>query len=273
MKKLVIMGVLLCSAILLIGAQAGFAHPKKTINVAVEDCFNGIDDDGDSFVDCLDADCAGAQDVGCDTGLPGICGGGKVTCVDLAAQCVQNNQPVPEVCDDGIDNDCDGFIDAADSDCIQPPVEDCFNGIDDDGDSFVDCLDADCAGAQDVGCDTGLPGICGDGKVTCVDLAAQCVQNNQPVPEVCDDGIDNDCDGFIDAADSDCATEEDKVTICHIPRGNPARAHTITIDAESLSNHLAHGDTIGPCENSSKRHKKQPLIKTPKKAKRHPKGL
>lgn len=38
-----------------------------------------------------------------------------------------------------------------------------------------------------------------------------------------------------------------KVTICHIPPGNPGNAHTITISLNALQAHLAHGDTIGAC--------------------------
>jgi hypothetical protein len=38
-----------------------------------------------------------------------------------------------------------------------------------------------------------------------------------------------------------------KVTICHIPPGNPANAHTITVGASAVKAHLAHGDDIGPC--------------------------
>ena len=38
-----------------------------------------------------------------------------------------------------------------------------------------------------------------------------------------------------------------KVTICHIPPGNPAKAKTKSISAESVAAHLAHGDTLGPC--------------------------
>jgi hypothetical protein len=38
-----------------------------------------------------------------------------------------------------------------------------------------------------------------------------------------------------------------KVTICHIPPGNPASAKTLSISAESVADHLAHGDTLGPC--------------------------
>jgi hypothetical protein len=38
-----------------------------------------------------------------------------------------------------------------------------------------------------------------------------------------------------------------KVTICHIPPGNPAKAKTKSISAESVADHLAHGDTLGPC--------------------------
>ena len=38
-----------------------------------------------------------------------------------------------------------------------------------------------------------------------------------------------------------------KVTICHIPPGNPGNAHTITVGAPAVSAHLAHGDTLGAC--------------------------
>ncbi|HEX2568997.1 MAG TPA: hypothetical protein VH877_05505 [Polyangia bacterium] len=43
------------------------------------------------------------------------------------------------------------------------------------------------------------------------------------------------------------AGADGKVTICHIPPGNPANAHTITVGAPAVKAHLAHGDTIGPC--------------------------
>jgi len=39
----------------------------------------------------------------------------------------------------------------------------------------------------------------------------------------------------------------DKVTICHIPPGNPANAHEITVDAHAIPAHLAHGDNLGSC--------------------------
>lgn len=38
-----------------------------------------------------------------------------------------------------------------------------------------------------------------------------------------------------------------KITICHIPPGNPAAKHTLTIDGSAWPAHLAHGDTEGPC--------------------------
>lgn len=41
--------------------------------------------------------------------------------------------------------------------------------------------------------------------------------------------------------------EEEKVTICHIPPGNPDNAKTITVGASAVDAHLAHGDTLGPC--------------------------
>jgi len=39
-----------------------------------------------------------------------------------------------------------------------------------------------------------------------------------------------------------------KVTICHIPPGNPENAHTITVGMAAVPAHLAlHGDSIGEC--------------------------
>jgi hypothetical protein len=41
----------------------------------------------------------------------------------------------------------------------------------------------------------------------------------------------------------------DKITICHIPPGNPDNAHSITISESAVPAHLAHGDNRGECNN------------------------
>ena len=40
---------------------------------------------------------------------------------------------------------------------------------------------------------------------------------------------------------------ETKVTICHIPPGNPANLHEIVVGAPAQTAHLAHGDLLGSC--------------------------
>lgn len=42
-------------------------------------------------------------------------------------------------------------------------------------------------------------------------------------------------------------TPEPKVTICHIPPGNPANAQTLEVAATAVADHLAHGDVLGAC--------------------------
>jgi len=48
------------------------------------------------------------------------------------------------------------------------------------------------------------------------------------------------------------ATSEDasgKITICHVPPGNPANAHTIVVGAPAWNGHRHHrGDHLGACE-------------------------
>ncbi|HPF97240.1 MAG TPA: hypothetical protein PLZ00_07470, partial [Mangrovimonas sp.] len=51
-----------------------------------------------------------------------------------------NSTPV-EICNDGLDNDGDGFTDCEDNDCN---CEICDDGLDNDGDGFIDCEDVDC---------------------------------------------------------------------------------------------------------------------------------
>ena len=98
----------------------------------------------------------------------------------------------------------------------------------------------------------------------CIDAA-----DNTAVPE----GIVTDLDGlprFVDDPNTDdtgfgdppivdmgayefrdpCADDDGgRVTICHVPPGNPDNAHTITVSIHAFSAHLAHGDYCGPCED------------------------
>jgi len=40
----------------------------------------------------------------------------------------------------------------------------------------------------------------------------------------------------------------EKVTICHLPPGNPDKAHTIIVARAAVETHLNRGDILGPCE-------------------------
>jgi len=43
------------------------------------------------------------------------------------------------------------------------------------------------------------------------------------------------------------AARAQKVPVCHIPPGDPANAHTISVAPSALDAHLAHGDYVGEC--------------------------
>ncbi len=119
-----------------------------------------------------------------------------------------------EDCTNNVDDDGDGAIDCADSDCTgnaacQTLPEQCANGADDDGDGLADCADPDCS--ADAACQPGVEqcgnGVDddGDGAIDCAD--SDCTTNPacQPGVEQCGNGVDDDGDGAIDCADADCA--------------------------------------------------------------------
>jgi hypothetical protein len=98
------------------------------------------------------------------------------------------------------DADGDGF--ACDVDC-------------NDGDASVhpgiadpcDAIDNDCDGAVDEefssqSCLTGHEGICAAGTTRCEDGVERCEPDLLPQVEVCDDGLDNDCDSVTDLEDA-----------------------------------------------------------------------
>ena len=52
------------------------------------------------------------------------------------------------------------------------------------------------------------------------------------------------------AADDPCEEGPNgKVTICHVPPGNPGIAHTLSVSPHAADAHLGHGDHCGPCQS------------------------
>ena len=127
---------------------------------ASEICDNGKDDDCDALVDRDDPDC------------PPNCGNAVCDPGETPCNCPQDcgAPPASETnCSDGVDNDCDGLVDASDPDCAPP----C--GTDEDGDGF--CPDDPEVAGRD----------CDDNDATVYPNA----------PERCDER-DNDCNGLVD---------------------------------------------------------------------------
>ena len=96
-----------------------------------------------------------------------------------------------EGCDDGNTEDGDGCSVSCATEEVLPPVTECEPE------------------AQQV-CSTGLLGICEAGTQIC-DLEGfwgECLQDNQPIDEVCNNELDDNCDGNIDCGDSSCLEDE-----------------------------------------------------------------
>jgi len=81
-----------------------------------------------NFSSCAGTECSGAHNRTCysgprNTGGVGICQQGTQSCLNGFWQaCVGEVGPGIEFCADGLDNDCDGQTDLADTDCAAPPT-------------------------------------------------------------------------------------------------------------------------------------------------------
>jgi hypothetical protein len=142
-----------------------------------EVCTNGVDDDGDTLVDCVDQDC-------------------------------KSNPTCPEVCNNGADDNGNGLIDCVDSACEADPAcsendeAQCSNGFDDDGDTLIDCEDATDCKALAV-CQPGA----GPVGSPCLSANACSANNNDPLCLIeADYGfLGGYCSEFCGPALNDCA--------------------------------------------------------------------
>jgi hypothetical protein len=180
-------------------------------------CADGIDNDCSGLADCLDPNCAS---------LKLVCAANGERCTpDLQCRC-PDTSGIETSCDDGLDNDCDAKIDCADTDCSGKPCGQngrtcnaglctcpggqakettCGDRLDNDCDGLFDCDDPDCQPTTPGGVD-GKACSSAAGRVgeKCDSLGRCTCPGGQSSESTCDDHFDNDCDGLVDCADTDC---------------------------------------------------------------------
>jgi hypothetical protein len=166
--------------------------------------------------------------------------GGPCGVVDCDDSNPSVNPGAVEVCDNGLDDDCNGLVDADDPAClvctdsdgdgfsveggdcgpvdcndsnpgVNPGAEEvCDNGLDDDCNGLADADDPACLVCTDSDVD-GFSVEGGDcGPVDCNDANPQVYPGAM---EVCDNGLDDNCNGLTDAEDPICSSPLNMIVI------------------------------------------------------------
>jgi hypothetical protein len=169
-------------------------------------CTDGLDNDGNEYVDCADRSCAST------------------------ARCMLEHTRA--ACSDGLDNDGNGYIDCADFSCtrtssgaLQEAVDYCTNflalygeanfarctdGVDNDGNGYTDCADFSCITFTEP--DPNSPATAPTSRSPCQESTGTDALAN------CTDGRDNDADGFVDCEDWDCNHNPTTTAMCAMHR-------------------------------------------------------
>ncbi|MGR9108633.1 MAG: MopE-related protein, partial [Gammaproteobacteria bacterium] len=169
---------------------------------------------GAEICDGLDNDCNGAADEGLGQttcGL-GVCSHTVDNCIAGQAQSCDPLQGAGQEICDGLDNNCDGATDEGlgQTTCglgvCSHTVDNCIAGQSQSCDplqgaalEICDGLDNNCDGATDEGLGQTSCGVgaCERTVANCSNGVAQLCMPGEPVPENCDNDIDDDCDGVV----------------------------------------------------------------------------
>ena len=176
------------------------ASPAAADEVRKEsDCGNRKDDDGDSMVDCADADCK--EDPACKVG--------------------QGAENSDARCSDWFDNDGDGLMDCDDPDCEGLGVRVCKGSWRGDpgggGGAGAAAATSVANGTEDEGISAEAIASLGDNADWSELIGKFGDKDGERNDAVCSDGRDNDEDGRTDCADFGCRFDPE-VSVC---RGNP----------------------------------------------------
>jgi len=175
MKNKILFLIIAAVGALLITASNGFSHKSYCADPGGRDC---------AFCHSDKSDCIVTPPPACnDNDNDGYGNPGDSSCAYSGTDCNDSNASInpgaAENCEDGIDNNCNGKVDTQDSNAVNCPL----NCTDDDGDFY----------SPD-------GGTCG--QIDCADADANV---NPGTYELCDDGVDNDCNDQTDCNDRACS--------------------------------------------------------------------
>lgn len=178
-------------------------------------CDDGLDNDCDGWLDCDDPDCA--SDASCAVTAcngNGVCDAGE-DCNTCPDECVTGTGPScgNGICEAGDGEDCV----TCPSDCAgrqggKPAKRFCCGSG--GGTNPVGCSDPRCT-EQGLACleKPAATSCCGDGVCSGMETSCNCAIDCGPASSAeetrttCRDGLDNDCDGAADCADTDCVAD------------------------------------------------------------------